>query len=122
MSSMIVETTPNLSSSDRLWAVLSHLSFFVTFGLISFLFPLIVYLVMGPDAAYVKHHAREALNFHLSVLLYFIACVPLCFILVGYPLLVAVAVVGLVLSIVAAIKASQGVFYRYPLCIHFVRG
>jgi hypothetical protein len=111
---------PALSSNDRLWSVLCHLSYFLGFALLSFLFPLIVYLVMRTDSPYTTHHAREALNFHLSLVLYAICCIPLCFILVGIPLLVAIAVTGIVCSIVAAIKASNGVYYQYPITIRFV--
>jgi len=111
---------PALSSNDRLWSVLCHLSYFFGFALISFLFPMTVYLVMRTDSPYVTHHAREALNFHLSLLLYIVLCVPLCFIVVGIPLLAAVAITGIVCSIVAAVKASKGTYYQYPVTIRFV--
>ena len=112
---------PALPSNDRLWSVLCHLSYFFGFALISFLFPMTIYLVMRTDSPYVTHHAREALNFHLSLLLYFVCCVPLCFIVIGFPLLGAVALVGIVCSIVAAVKASKGTYYQYPVTIRFVR-
>jgi uncharacterized Tic20 family protein len=82
---------------------------------------MIVYLVMRTDSPYTTHHAREALNFHLSLLLYALVCIPLCFILVGIPLLIAIGITGIVCSIVAAIKASNGVYYQYPISIRFVR-
>ena len=116
-----VPAFPALSSNDRLWSVLCHLSYFLGLALISFIFPLTVYLVMDSDSPYVKHHAREALNFHLSLLLYAVLCVPLCLLVVGIPLLIAVAVLGIVCSIVAAIKASDGMYYQYPMTIRFVR-
>ena len=109
------------SSNDRLWSVLCHISYFFGFALISFLFPMVVYLVMRTESAYVTHHAREALNFHLSLLVYILCCVPFCFIGVGFILLGAVAITGIVCSIVAAIKASNGIYYQYPITIHFVR-
>ena len=111
---------PAQSSSDRLWSVLCHLSYFFGFALLSFIFPMTVYLVMRTDSAFVTHHAREALNFHLSLLLYIICCVPLCFIGIGFVLLGAVALTGLVCSIVAAVKASKGAYYQYPITIRFV--
>lgn len=111
---------PTLASSDRLWSVLCHLSYFFGLALLSFLFPLTVYLVMRSDSPYVTHHAREALNFHLSLLIYIICCVPLCFIVIGVPLIVAIAVTGIVCSIVAAVKAAKGSYYQYPITIHFV--
>lgn len=115
-----VPQLPAQSSSDRLWSVLCHLSYFFGFALISFLFPMIVYLTMKDESQYVSHHAREALNFHLSLLLYFICCIPLCFIGVGFLLLAAIALTGIVCSIVAAVKASKGLFYQYPVTIRFV--
>jgi uncharacterized Tic20 family protein len=111
---------PAQSSNDRLWGVLCHLSYFFGFALISFLFPLTVYLVMRGDSPYVTHHAREALNFHLSLLLYIVCCIPLCFIVVGIPLLIAIGLTGIVCSIVAAVKASKGAYYQYPITIRFV--
>jgi uncharacterized Tic20 family protein len=112
---------PTLTSNDRLWSVLCHLSYFFGFALLSFLFPLTVYLVMRTDSPYATHHAREALNFHLSLLLYIICCIPLCFIFIGFPLIVAIVLTGIVCAIVAAIKASGGTYYQYPITIRFVR-
>lgn len=112
---------PTLASNARLWSVLCHLSYFFGFALLSFIFPMTVYLVMRTDDPYVTHHAREALNFHLSILIYFICCIPLCFLVIGFPLMGAVAVTGIVCSIVAAVKASKGTYYQYPITIRFVR-
>lgn len=109
------------SSSERLWSVLCHLSYFFGLALLAFLFPMVVYLVMRTDSRFVTHHAREALNFHLSLLVYAVLCIPLCFLIIGIPLLVAIGIGGLVCSIVAAVKASEGVYYQYPLAIRFFR-
>jgi uncharacterized Tic20 family protein len=117
----VVEAQTQQSSSDRLWSVFCHLSYFVGFALLSFIFPLVVYLVMRFESAYATHHAREALNFHLSLLVYFIFCIPLCLILVGIPMMILVGLTGVVCSIVAAVKASKGVYYEYPFSIRFVR-
>ncbi|HZZ18997.1 MAG TPA: DUF4870 domain-containing protein [Opitutaceae bacterium] len=111
----------SFTSSERLWSVLCHLSYFFGLALLAFLFPMVVYLVMRSDSAFVTHHAREALNFHLSLLVYALLCVPLIFIVVGIPLLVAIGIAGIVCSIVAAVKASEGVYYQYPLSIRFFR-
>jgi uncharacterized Tic20 family protein len=76
---------------------------------------------MRSDSPYVTHHAKEALNFHLSILIYALCCVPLCFIVIGVPLLIIIGLGGVICSIVAAVKASDGVFYQYPFAIRFVR-
>lgn len=103
--------------NDKIWAILSHVSALVGVGL---LLPLVVYLAMRSESDYVASNAREALNFHLSLLLYGLCCIPLAFIVIGIPLLVFLALVSLVLAVVAAIKASDGACYRYPLTIRFV--
>jgi uncharacterized Tic20 family protein len=103
--------------NDRLWSVLCHLS--ALFG-VGFLLPLVVYLVMRHESEYVGSNAREALNFHISVLIYAICCIPLVFVLVGIPMLLAIGVASIVLAIIAAVKASDGGCYRYPLTLRLV--
>lgn len=41
--------------------------------------------------------------------------------LIGIPLLIAVLLFDLIAVIVATVKSSEGVRYRYPLCIRFIR-
>jgi uncharacterized Tic20 family protein len=106
------------TSDDKIWVVLSHLS--IIFG-VGILLPLIVYLVKKDDSATVSYHAREALNFHISVYLYMFCCVLLFVVIVGIPLAVVLGVVTLVLSIVAAVQGAEGKAYRYPFTIRFIQ-
>jgi len=82
--------------------------------------PLVVYLVMRKDSDYVAENAREALNFHITVLIYSICCLPLTVIIIGVPLLIVIAISSLILAVVAAVKASDGLCYRYPLTLRLV--
>jgi uncharacterized Tic20 family protein len=104
--------------SDKIWSMLSHLSALLGVGIV---LPLVVYLAMRQESEYVAANAREALNFHLSVLIYSLCCLPLVFILIGIPLLLVIGVGSLVLAIIATVKASNGVCYRYPLTLRLVR-
>jgi len=103
--------------SDKIWSMLSHLSALLGVG---FVLPLVVYLAMRKESEYVATNAREALNFHISVLIYAVCCIPLVFILVGVPLLLVLGLGSLVLAIIATIKASDGRCYRYPLTLRLV--
>jgi uncharacterized Tic20 family protein len=103
--------------SDKIWSMLSHLSALLGVG---FVLPLVVYLAMRKESEYVATNAREALNFHISLVIYSLCCIPLVFVLVGIPLLIIVGLGGLVLAIIATIKASNGLCYRYPLTIRLV--
>lgn len=103
--------------SDKIWSMLSHLSALLGVGII---LPLVVYLAMRRESEYVATNAREALNFHLSVLIYSLCCIPLVFIFIGIPLLLVLGVSSLVLAIIATVKASDGQCYRYPLTLRLV--
>jgi len=105
------------SGTDKIWTMLCHLSFFV--GL-PFLLPFVVYFAMKNDSAYVAANAREALNFHITVLIYSLCCIPLIFLFVGAVLLVVIGICSLVLAILAAIAASKGECYRYPFTLRLV--
>ena len=113
----ISQTAVSPSGTEKIWSILSHLSCWFGVGI---LLPLVVYLAMKGDSDYVRQNAREALNFHLSLLIYCLCCIPLVFIIIGIPLLMLIAVASLVLAIVAAVKASDGGCYRYPMTIRMV--
>jgi uncharacterized Tic20 family protein len=115
-------------AQSRQWAMFAHLSALagLVIGL-NFLGPLIIYLIKKNEDPYVAANAREALNFNLSVFLYLlgggIVAVILTLVLIGillFPVLFAIAIAWIVLSIVAGIKANNGEAYRYPFTIRFV--
>lgn len=110
-----------LEPQVRNWALGAHLSAFLgAWVALAFLGPLVVWLVKREDHPFIALHAREALNFNLSVLIYAIAAGILSIILIGIPILIAILVAWVVLTIIAAVKASNGEEYRYPLTIRFV--
>ena len=104
--------------NEKIWSLLSHLSGFIG---VPFLLTLVVYLSMRGDSPYVTDNAREALNFHLSVVIYCLCCLPLTLVLIGAPLMVLIGLASLVLSIIAAVKAADGDCYRYPLTLRLVK-
>lgn len=104
-------------TDEKLFAILCHLSGFLGVPLI---LPLIVYLVKKDEPGPVAGHAREVLNFHLSLILYALVSTALVLVGIGILLLWLIGLAALVFSIVAAIKASESKFYRYPVCIRFI--
>ena len=113
---------PLSPDQERLWATLAHLlSFVAAYIALGFLAPLIVLLLFGSRSGYVRAHAVESLNFNLSWLLYAIVGALLIFIGIGILILIALGIAYVILIVVASIRANNGVFYRYPLTIRFVR-
>ncbi len=113
----LIDTPVPPTGSDKIWSMLSHLSALLGVG---FILPLVVYLAMRKDSEYVAGNAREALNFHISILIYGLCCIPLMLIVVGIPLAILIGLASLVFAIIAAVKASNGECYRYPLTIRLV--
>jgi uncharacterized protein len=111
------------SESERTWAMLAHLSalaglVFPLLGIV--LGPLVVYLARRDNSAFVAAHGKEALNFNITVLLATIVCMLLMMVFVGFLLGTALFVAWLVMTLIAAIKASEGATYRYPISLRFV--
>jgi len=100
-----------------MWATLIHVGG-IFFGFVP---ALVGYLALRDRGPFVRAHAATALNFQLTVLIALIAGTVLLFVLVGFFVLIAVGIVDLIFSIIAAVKASQGQWYRYPMSITFVR-
>jgi uncharacterized Tic20 family protein len=69
----------------------------------------------------VREHAKEALNFQLTVLICYIVSWILIFVLVGLLLIFLVLIADLILVILATIKASEGKMYRYPVNFRLIK-
>jgi len=82
--------------------------------------PLIVWLVKKEQSSYLDRQGRELLNFQLSYLLYALLSALLCFILIGIPLLFAIGIATIVLTIIGIVNASEGKVYRFPLTIRLL--
>lgn len=98
--------------------LLGFLGFVVPFG--SILGPLVLYLVKRDQSPFVADHARESLNFQLTTFGAMLLCVPLCLILIGIPIVLALILFEVVQVIKATIAASDGRAYDYPFCLRLV--
>ena len=112
-------------TQERNWAVIAHLSAllgFVLWGVGNVLGPLIVWLVKKGEMPFLDDQGREALNFQITIFLAGLVCSSMIFLGVGVPLLFALSVFDLVFTIIGAIKASEGVAYRYPVNLRLIKG
>ena len=103
-------------NEERLWAMLAHLSYFV----FSIFAPIIIMVVLGPRSAFVQDQAKEALNFHITLLIAAIVSGLLILVGIGLILLPVVAIYGVVFAILAGLKANDGELYRYPFTLRLV--
>ena len=105
------------------WAVILHLSLLAGFivpmaGLIA---PIAIYLIKRNELPGLVPHANVIFNWLISAIIYAVIFVLLSFILIGIPLLLALAVVAVIFPIIGAVKASNGEVWRYPLSFSFFK-
>ncbi|RYG69689.1 DUF4870 domain-containing protein [bacterium] len=118
-----VPNSPVLTSEEKNWGMLCHLSALAGFIGLPYgnvLGPLIVWLIKKNDSPFIDAQGKESLNFHLSMAIYLTIAVISLFVLVGFVLLPIVYIFGLIYTIIGAVAASNGQNYRYPLTIRFL--
>ena len=108
---------PLSQSDERLWAMLAQLSGII----LSFIGPLVVMVIFGPRSAFVKKESTEALNFQITCAIAYVVGFVLTIIVIGAFIVLAVWVLGLIFMIMAAMKNKDGLEYRYPICIRFLK-
>jgi uncharacterized Tic20 family protein len=129
-----ITATGNPSTEERQWAMFAHLSAliggFITgvwMGWGCFIGPLIIWLIKKDSLPFVADQAKEALNFNITLAIVGLALLLLSIVTLGIGLLItipAAVVVGvywLVCTIVAAVKANEGVLYRYPWTLRLIK-
>lgn len=119
------ESTPQApAKSERNWAMGCHLAalcgYLLPVTLAQFIAPLVIWLIKRDEGAFIDEQGKEVLNFQLSLLLYFVACIFLTLVVVGAFLIPLLIIFGFVCPIVGAVKASEGKPFRYPMCIRFI--
>ncbi len=121
----------DVDGSAKTWATAGHLSAFVwLIGIPGPIGPLVVWLLKRGEHTFIDDQAKEALNFHLSIVIYMAAIMLVSILLMlptfGLAILpgaAAVLVIGLlsiVFTVIAAYHASEGERYRYPLTMRLI--
>lgn len=100
---------------DTTLPILTHILGILT----GFIGALIVLLATNDEAT--KKHARRALNWQLSLLIWYAISFVLILVLIGFVFLAVFALLNIIFCIIAAVKAGRNELYEYPLTIRFVR-
>jgi uncharacterized Tic20 family protein len=102
------------TSDEKTMAILAHILTLVA----PILAPLIIYLIKKDESDFVRWHARESLNFQITVI---IVCIILFISIIGILLLWFVGIFSLICVIIATVRASEGKLYKYPVSIKLVK-
>jgi len=122
--------TPALSAEERNWAMAAHLTSLILALLTSWFFgvggavgALAIWLIKRDDSTFIAEHAKEALNFNVTMAIIALLLIGLTIITLGIgalltlPAAVVIAIVWFVCTIIAAMRAKEGLPYRYPFAL-----
>ncbi|KAA5835458.1 DUF4870 domain-containing protein [Pseudomonas chlororaphis] len=114
---------PVPSQEVRQWAMFCHLSallgIWIPFG--TLIGPLVLWQMKRETDPFIDAQGKEALNFQITVALASLVCFLLMVVLVGFLLFGLLAIGALVLTIIAGVKANEGVAYRYPFTWRLIK-
>lgn len=112
-----------LTNDDKQWGMLAHLGTFlgaiVPFG--NIIVPIVLMSMYRDKSDFVVEHAKESLNFQISLFIYYTIAAISIFVLIGFLLLPLLFILNVVYVIVAGMKANEGGDYTYPFTIRFVK-
>lgn len=111
------QTVYTPTSEERTMAILSHILNLV----VPLIAPLVIYLIKKDESAYVAEHAKESLNFQITMAICFMISMVLTMVIIGAFLFVILGFLSLVLVIIASVKASDNKMYRYPINFRFIK-
>jgi uncharacterized protein len=125
---MIGETASSMQSADtdkksREWAMFLHLS--VLLGtvapIIGLAAPIVIWQMKKDEMPIIDVHGKNVMNWIISFVIYCAGSIVLAIVLIGIPLLLALAAVSIIFPIIGGIKANNGEVWQYPLSMKFLK-
>ena len=107
---------PLTEANDRQWASFAHLG-----GILGILPSLIIWLVFKDRGNFSNVEGKEALNFQITLLIAEVVGYLMTAILIGFLIIPAVYIVRVIFSIIAFLKAKDGISYRYPFALRLIK-
>ncbi len=123
MRHISINQNPLIMRQDNQLIVITHLSQLITLvtGFGSLIVPLILWSTQKEKVYHMDEHGKNIVNFQLSLILYFIICIPLILLLgLGILGFIVLGIISIVFPIINAIKASHGETPKYPLSLNFI--
>ncbi|NQZ58621.1 MAG: DUF4870 domain-containing protein [Lentisphaeraceae bacterium] len=119
-----VQSPAVISNKDeRLWSMLIHLSLLFGHAIpgAGFVVPIVIWQMKKDESALIDEHGKNVVNWLISLLIYFVIAGLLAFVAIGIPLLILVGVIAIVFPILGGIKANEGIVWKYPLTMSFIK-
>jgi hypothetical protein len=125
-------TATGETQEERTWGMMCHLLALLGFVGVPFgniIGPLVVWLIKREESAFIDQQGKASLNFQISLWIYGIVGGVICAILtlvvigifLGILFFAGIVIFGVVMVIIASVKASKGEPFQYPLALPLLR-
>ncbi|GGF81593.1 DUF4870 domain-containing protein [Wenyingzhuangia marina] len=112
--------------TEKTLAIIIHLSIFLS-GFLPIVIPLVIWLLKKDESQFINEHGKSALNFQLTMLI--VGAAALLFSLFTFglgaflmvPLAIILGVLSIIFVVIAAINASGGQLYKYPISLELIK-
>jgi uncharacterized Tic20 family protein len=108
---------------EKNWGMYCHLAAFagLLFPFGNVIGPLIIWILKKEEYPFVDQEGKESLNFQITVSIAVMIAGLLSVVLIGIPLLIAIAIFTLVFVIKAIMETNEGRPYRYPYNLRLIK-
>jgi uncharacterized Tic20 family protein len=119
------EAPAELTQEEKQWGMFCHLSALLGLlvGGLTFVGPLVCWLLKKDTSPFVDYNGKESLNFQINILIYTLISIPIAIVTCGFGavLTIAILIYGIVMPIIAGLKANNGEKYQYPYTFRLIK-
>jgi len=116
-------TVDGLAKDTNMWGMFIHLSQFagIMIPYAGLVLPIVLWQIKKDESKVIDQHGKIVTNWIISATIYGAVGLILSTILIGFPLLIALAICAIVFPIIGGIRANNGEVWQYPMCIKFFK-
>ncbi len=117
------KTEDGVLKDENMLAMFVHLSQFAGYlvPFLGFILPIVLWQIYKDKSQVIDMHGKNVTNWIISATIYGFGCFILSFVVIGIPMLFALAIIGIVFPIIGGIKANDGIVWEYPMAIKFFK-
>lgn len=114
------------SKDERMMAMICHLLPFLGclvpgIPVLNIVAPLVLWLIKKESMPFVEQQGKEVLNFQITVSIAIFACILTFWLILPLLLAFGIAIAAIIFMIIGAIKANDGIAFRYPLTLRLIK-
>jgi uncharacterized Tic20 family protein len=117
-SSGVNMSPERMAEQERVWGMLMH--FALLLNILGVIVAVAIWQIKKTELPGIDAHGKNAVNWAISELVYILISGLLCVVGIGFLMLFALMIIGIVFPLIAGIKANNGQVWKYPLAITFI--